>query len=224
MINGGSMTVPIEDTIIAYLDGHLNDTEGAELLHRVSVSPEIRQIFQEHEALRQVAFRAARNAAVPTELEESVFARVAALENSRDRGLPVGFWSMPRISAMIGTVAIIALALLAPWRAGETNLNSNHRVIAASQPAAPVGIAQATSNLNAGSPTASLPTESSNTTTHRNAVRESHSASNVSTLADNLPAAQPPQSISDPVIQIIPKPDESDRINIPTVGNSPQTL
>jgi hypothetical protein len=216
------MAVPIEDTIIAYLDGHLNDTEGAELLHRVSVSPEIRQIFQEHEALRQVAFRAARNAAVPTELEESVFARVAALEDSRDRALPVSFWSMPRVAAMAGTAAVIALALLAPWRAGETNLSSNHSVITASLPAPSAEMASATSDLNAGISTASVPSTRSIAMPQRNATLAS--AAGLPLLANNIPAAQSPQSESDPVMQLIPKPSESDRINMPDVGNYPQTL
>ena len=122
MINQNNMAVPIEDTIIAYLDGRLNDADSAELLHRVSVSPEIRQMFQEHEALRQISYRAARNAVVSPELEESLFARIAAIKESRDVVAPVPFWSMPRISAMAGVTAIIALALLAPWRTNEIQI------------------------------------------------------------------------------------------------------
>ncbi len=100
----------LKDTIIAYFDGRLNDTDGAELLHRVSVSPEIRQIFQEHEALRQVAYRAARNVTIPSSLEESLFQRITAME--KEESLPVGFWSSRRIATFAGVaVALFAVAV-----------------------------------------------------------------------------------------------------------------
>ncbi len=109
-MNTDYMAVPIEDTIIAYFDGRLNDTDGAELLHRVSVSPEIRQIFQEHEALRQVASRAARNVTIPSSLEESLFQRITAME--KEESLPVGFWSSRRIATFAGVaVALFAVAV-----------------------------------------------------------------------------------------------------------------
>jgi len=100
---------PIEDTIIAYFDGRLNDADGAELLHRVSVSPEIRGIFEEHDALRRLAVRAAHNSAISPELEEAVFARVAALQE--EERLPIGFWTPRRVSAMAGVVAILLVGI-----------------------------------------------------------------------------------------------------------------
>src|SRR5579872_1131284 len=101
---------PIEDTIIDYFDGRLNDAEGAELLHRVSVSPEIRAIFEEHDALRQMAVRAARNISIAPELEEAVFARVAALQE--EERLPAGFWSLRRISVAAGVAAIFIAGIV----------------------------------------------------------------------------------------------------------------
>jgi hypothetical protein len=99
------MTSPIEDSVIAYFDGRLNDGEGAELLHRVSVSPEIRQIFQEHEAMRQMANRAIRSVAVPPAVEEALFQRIGGIE--RERLLPPVFWSVRRISALAGVAALL---------------------------------------------------------------------------------------------------------------------
>src|ERR1700733_11166603 len=101
----------IEDTIVAYFDGRLNDSECAELLHRVSVSPEIREIFQEHEAMRLMSYRAMRNVTVSPELEDAVFARVAALEETREKVMPVAFWTLPKISAMAGAAALIAFGV-----------------------------------------------------------------------------------------------------------------
>lgn len=119
---------PIEDTIIAYFDGRLNDSEGAELLHRVSVSPEIREIFEAHDALRQMAFRAARNISIPPELEEAVFARVAALQD--EERLPVGFWSLRRISAVAGVAAIIIAGIVSSFEFQNVGTNNagNHNV------------------------------------------------------------------------------------------------
>ncbi len=225
MMNGDFMAVPIEDTIIAYLDGRLNDSEGAELLHRVSVSPEIRQVFQEHEALRQVAFRAARNVSVPPHLEESVFARVAALEEKRDVAVPVGFWSLPKISAMAGAAAILALALLAPWQTSNTIATSNHSVITASQPLSPVVMAPAPSDLNSSGSAINVLSANPKVTAYRNTVSKSTSVSSINLFANDVPAVpQSSQSESEQVIQIIPKPAEVDHINMPLVSNPPQTL
>src|SRR5438045_3870341 len=96
----------IEDTVIAYLDGRLTDVEGAELLHRVSVSPEIREIYEQHELLRSMSFRAARNVSVAPELEDALFKRINAMQH--EEKLPAGFWSMRKIST---TAAVIAVAL-----------------------------------------------------------------------------------------------------------------
>ncbi len=99
----------IEDTIIAYFDGQLTDSESAELLHRVSVSPEIREAFQAHEMLREVSIRAARNVSVPSRLDDAVFANLAALQAAERPAVPIAFWSAKRITA----AASIALLLLA---------------------------------------------------------------------------------------------------------------
>src|SRR5581483_159130 len=106
-------TYQIEDTIIAYFDGRLNDTESAELMHRVSVSPEIRDLFEQHRALRQLAVRAARNISIAPELEEAVFSRIEALE--QEERLPAGWWSLRRISTMTSVIALLLLAVTASW-------------------------------------------------------------------------------------------------------------
>jgi hypothetical protein len=125
MMSADYMTIPIEDTIIAYFDGRLNDTDGAELLHRVSVSPEIRQIFQEHETLRQVAFRAARNVSVPPALEESLFQRIAVIEN--EESLPLAYWSTRRISAFAGVAALLLAVAVGSFELGNSSVeNVNH--------------------------------------------------------------------------------------------------
>jgi hypothetical protein len=95
----------IEDTIIAYFDGRLTDAERAELLHRVSVSPEIRDLFQQHEMMRDMSLRAARNVTVRPAIEEAVFANVAAMIQ-KDSRRAVGFWTVKR-GAIAGVVAAL---------------------------------------------------------------------------------------------------------------------
>ncbi|HET6402561.1 MAG TPA: hypothetical protein VFH95_14345 [Candidatus Kapabacteria bacterium] len=113
---------PIEDTIIAYFDGRLNDSEGAELLHRVSVSPEIREIFEAHDALRQMAVRAAQNISISPELEEAVFARIAALQE--EERLPVGFWTLRRIAVTAGVAAILIAGVAGSFEFQNAGANS----------------------------------------------------------------------------------------------------
>src|SRR5207237_5605171 len=77
-------------------------------MHRVSISPEIRDLFQEHEALRGMAVRAARNVSVPPELEEAVFARVQALHDEEERiAKPIIFWNIRKFSVVAGALAIV---------------------------------------------------------------------------------------------------------------------
>ncbi|MFI5201745.1 MAG: anti-sigma factor family protein [Candidatus Kapaibacterium sp.] len=100
----------IEDTIIAYFDGRLNDAESAELLHRVSISPEIREIFEEHDALRQIAVRAARQSTISSEMEESLFRRIESLQD--EEKLPIGFWTVRRVSVTASAIALILLGVV----------------------------------------------------------------------------------------------------------------
>ncbi|HWF43078.1 MAG TPA: hypothetical protein VG537_00400 [Candidatus Kapabacteria bacterium] len=102
----------IEDTIVAYFDGRLNDAESAELLHRVSISPEIRQLFSEQEMLRNMAYSAARNVTVRPELEESLFAHIASLHEEEERAAAgllgvARFWTVRRISIAAALVAVL---------------------------------------------------------------------------------------------------------------------
>jgi hypothetical protein len=83
------MRESIEDRIIAYFDGRLTDDESADLLHRVSVSPEIRRLFHEHEMLREIAHTAQSSAVVRPELEANLFARIEAIAASEAAGQAV---------------------------------------------------------------------------------------------------------------------------------------
>lgn len=104
---------PIEDTIIAYFDGRLSDEESAELLHRVSVSPEIRQVFREQEMLRDFATTAARNVSVRPEVESALFSRIAAMqEEERIAAAPLVSASK-NVGMRRGALAALLLVLLA---------------------------------------------------------------------------------------------------------------
>jgi hypothetical protein len=217
------MAVPIEDTIIAYFDGRLNDADSAELLHRVSVSPEIRQIFQEHEALRQMSFRAARNAVVSPELEESVFTQVAALSEDRRRLIPVAFWSLPRISAVAGAAAFV---LLIATLTLVQNAN-DHSTISQSTDA----FAQASVQVPASSDISSQQVASQTLAPAPTANGRVSDVKSIATTAPSkiIPLALPDfgeekQSASEPVIRILPQPGESNHVNMPTVDNPPQTM
>lgn len=118
---------PIEDTIIAYFDGRLTDEQSAELLHRVSVSPEIRQVFREQEMLRDVARHAARNVAVRPEIESAVFKNIAALQEEERAGLvpipevakPAGF-GMRRFTLAAALLAVLLAGSALYFELGRT--------------------------------------------------------------------------------------------------------
>jgi hypothetical protein len=109
----------MKDRIIAYFDGRMTDGESAELLHRVSVSPEIRKLFREHEMLRELARSAQASTVVRPELEASLFSRIDALaaaelappvapivEERRRKAIPI-FWTRWRLGLATAVGAFV---------------------------------------------------------------------------------------------------------------------
>ncbi len=107
-----------EDTIIAYFDGRLTDAEGAELLHRVSISPEIRELFEQHSALREMAVRAVRQTTIAPELEASLFRRIEALH--QEEKLPAAFWSIRRLSLTGALAALLLFGVVHSFEFGNS--------------------------------------------------------------------------------------------------------
>jgi hypothetical protein len=102
------MTSGLEDKIIAYFDGELSDADGAELLHRVSVSPEIRTLFREHEMLREMARESANAVTISPEIETSLFSRIEALAEKPIREKAV--WVFSRRTALVSALALILIS------------------------------------------------------------------------------------------------------------------
>lgn len=112
------MRESIEDRIIAYFDGRMSDDESADLLHRVSVSPEIRKLFREHGMLRELARSAQASTVVRPELEASLLTRIEALaaaeapavvpidDDRRKKAVPL-FWTRWRLGLAIALGAFV---------------------------------------------------------------------------------------------------------------------
>jgi hypothetical protein len=65
-----------EERILAYLDGSLSESESAELLHQLSVSPEKRVVLEQHLKLTELNRLAQKPFEVPAELEEKMRRRL----------------------------------------------------------------------------------------------------------------------------------------------------
>jgi hypothetical protein len=111
----------IEDTIVAYFDGRLNDSESAELMHRVSISPEIREIFEQHQLIRRMAVRAARNVTVSPNVEDAVFANIAALASQEQKKKLGAFWSMRRGAVVAAVAVLLGVGIVASLKSSEPN-------------------------------------------------------------------------------------------------------
>jgi hypothetical protein len=61
-----------EEKILEFLDGSLSDSESAELLHALSVSPEKRVILEQHIQLKDIITSAQKPIAVPSEIEQAM--------------------------------------------------------------------------------------------------------------------------------------------------------
>jgi hypothetical protein len=102
------MTTGLEDKIIAYFDGELSDADSAELLHLTSVSPEIRDLFRQHEMLRDLAHEATRSVMVNPEVESSLFSRIEALSEGPIREKAVLVFS--RRTAVLAALALVLIS------------------------------------------------------------------------------------------------------------------
>lgn len=203
----------IEDTIIAYFDGRLSDTESAELLHRVSVSPEIRDLFAQHEMLRGMATRAARNVSVSPNVEAAVFANVAALQREERRKAPVAFWSMRRGAIVAGALALLAVGVAESYNWSGSPKTAN---VAAVEPT------QAAGNESIKNPTEAVATLPSVTTVRTLAGKDivMHKAMPAATR-EAVPVALPysdPSSADVPIaFAALPRDEQAEHIQPPGI-------
>jgi hypothetical protein len=100
--------VNLEDKIIAYLDGTLDETSRAELLHTLSVSPEKRKLLEEHIKLREIISLGHKPAAVPLMTERKLADRIPVLMQE----LPYLAEKSDRVAPIIGTSSTSYFTLL----------------------------------------------------------------------------------------------------------------
>ncbi len=144
----------IEETIIGYFDGRLSDSEAAELLHLVSVSPEIRQAFQEHREIRAVAQQARVNVMIRPEIEDRLFAHIETLAagSVEEDEVAAPFWVRGR-AAGVAFLLLLAAGLYygyETYQSGQAGSDGVKRLVAGSElpllPTAPKANASTATN------------------------------------------------------------------------------
>jgi hypothetical protein len=152
--------LPIEDTIISYFDGRLSDDESAELMHRVSISPEIRTVFREHKMLREMSAAAARNVSVRPEAESALFTRLAALEREEKvvapifQAKPAGF-AMRRMTLAAALLAVVLAGTALYYEITKPTTVIDRSVASAASVASGESASSATSSSVISAPSAS---------------------------------------------------------------------
>lgn len=107
-----------EENILKYLDGSLTDSESAELLHALSVSPEKRVILEQHLQLKDMVTSAQKPFTVPAELEQAMSRKYPVIPmysnelmvgaNLAERSIITSFFA--RRSVRVGAAALLLLA------------------------------------------------------------------------------------------------------------------
>ena len=207
----------IEDTIIAYFDRRLTDEESAELLHRASVSPEIRQLFEDHAALRQMAIRAAQQATIAPELEESLFARIAELQE--EEKLPVGFWNIRRLSLTAGAVALVLAVVTNFVNFGNSNPANLSRI--ASPSAEPISMQFNLANASFGASNIGAVSRTPKDVTHHPMLGNDWSSTQTPGATKISEPAMQSEAAS---ITMEPAPRSAQVADIPITLESPGTL
>lgn len=108
----------IEDQIIAYLDGTLDEHSRSELLHTLSTSPEKRRLLEEHIKLREMISLGHKPHNVPLHLEERLAARIPVLMQE----LPYLAERGARVAAPLATASIWSASVNALRTAFSTRL------------------------------------------------------------------------------------------------------
>jgi hypothetical protein len=99
------MTMIVEDKILEYLDGSLGESESAELLETLSVSPEKRALLEEHLRLKDLFALGRKPFSVPIETERQLARRIPILGRYSDNLAPAR-WAFSGVRRFIGARAI----------------------------------------------------------------------------------------------------------------------
>lgn len=107
-----------EENILKYLDGSLTDSESAELLHALSVSPEKRVILEQHLQLKDMVTSAQKPFTVPAELDQAMSRKYPVIPmysnelmvgaDLAERSIITSFFA--RRSVRVGAAALLLLA------------------------------------------------------------------------------------------------------------------
>jgi hypothetical protein len=137
-----------EENILKYLDGSLTDSESAELLHALSVSPEKRVILEQHLQLKDMVTSAQKPFTVPAELEQAMSRKFPVIPmytnelmvgaNLAERSVITSFFA--RRSVRVGAAAILLLAFtsyLAVSSRNGSSVTEGSKAIGASVTSAP---------------------------------------------------------------------------------------
>ncbi len=141
-----------EDTIIRYFDGELSDADAAELMHRASVSPEIRRVIREHEMLREMAQSASRAVMVSPALETKLFAHLSTLVPAEPLRKEAAVFIIKRRTVGYASALLLLLgSVLVPLLSSSSNEgNSGYRPqLTASSPSSQQPLLLASQNNNA---------------------------------------------------------------------------
>jgi hypothetical protein len=132
-----------EENILKYLDGSLSDSESAELLHALSVSPEKRVILEQHLQLKDMVTSAQKPFTVPAELEQAMSRKYPVIPmysnelmvgaTMAERSVITSFFA--RRSVRVGAAALLLLAFtsyLAVSSRDRTSISEGSNTSAAS--------------------------------------------------------------------------------------------
>lgn len=118
-----------EENILKYLDGSLTDSESAELLHALSVSPEKRVILEQHLQLKDMVTSAQKPFTVPAQLEQAMskkFPVIPMYSNElmvgadlAERSIITSFFA--RRSVRVGAAALLLLAFSSYFAVSSRN-------------------------------------------------------------------------------------------------------
>jgi hypothetical protein len=110
----------VEDKILEYLDGSLGEHESAELLETLAVSPEKRELLEEHLRLKDILALGRKPYSVPLATERALAERLPILSRPYITPVPVGFrtallgirqWVGSRaVQTAMGVAAILAIS------------------------------------------------------------------------------------------------------------------
>jgi hypothetical protein len=185
----------LEEKVVAYLDGSLGEEESAELLHRLSASPDKRAVLEEHLRLTNMLSLGRKPFSVPAAAERELVSRLPFLGHAfSETPRAVPFFAKP-MTLIASAAAVLAVVGGLWWNADRDVATQQNAPVAAAQNSPAPATPNARIDVKSGGNTKDV-----SSTNDVHASKEMRNANNVASSQPMSHATKHERTLKDNVV------------------------